>query len=155
MIKNVYLAGGRRTPFGSFCGSLSSLTAAELGAAALCGALARAEVDGTQVDEVVFGNVLQAGLGQNVARQVTLGAGLSTAVPALTVNKVCGSALQAVILAARGIQCDDAQLVAAGGTESMSNAPYLLPKARSGYRMNHGQLIDSMITDIERAMSED
>lgn len=147
MLKHVYLAGGMRTPFGSFGGSLSSKSAAELGATAIKAALEQAGVDGAHVDEVIMGNVVGAGLGQNIARQCTLGAGLDTRVGATTVNKVCGSAMRAVILAAQAIQCDDAELIVAGGTESMSNAPYLLPKARTGYRMGNGELVDAMIHD--------
>jgi acetyl-CoA C-acetyltransferase len=147
MLKDVYVAGGVRTPFGAFNGSLSALTAAELGSIAVRRALDRAGVGGDEVDEVLFGNVIGAGVGQNVARQVTLGAGLKVHVGATTINKVCGSALRAVVLAAQGIQCGDAGLVVAGGTESMSNAPYLLRKARTGYRMGHGELIDAMIHD--------
>lgn len=147
MLKNVYVAGGVRTPFGAFNGSLSSLTAAELGSAAARETIRRAGVDGDQIDEVLFGNVIGAGLGQNIARQVTIGAGLKVHVAATTINKVCGSALRAAVLAAQGIQCGDAGLVVVGGTESMSNAPYLLRKARTGYRMGHGELVDSMIYD--------
>ncbi len=147
MLKNVYVAGGARTPFGSFGGSLSGLTAAELGSAAIRNALQRAGVDVKEVDEVIFGNVVGAGLGQNIARQVTLGSGLGLGVGATTVNKVCGSGIRAVILAAQAIQCDDAHLVVAGGCESMSNAPYLLSQARTGYRLGNGELIDAMIHD--------
>lgn len=147
MLKNVYVAGGMRTPFGSFSGSLSSLSAAELGSAAIRSTLKSAGVDPESVDEVIFGNVLGAGLGQNVARQATLGARLSTNVGATTVNKVCGSGIRTAILAAQAIQCDDARLIVAGGCESMSNAPYLLKRARTGYRMGHGELIDSLIHD--------
>lgn len=147
MITNVYLAGGMRTPFGSFNGSLSSISAGELGAHAIRASLERAGVDGKEVDEVLMGNVIGAGLGQNVARQATLKAGLDVSVGATTVNKVCGSSLRTVILAAQAIQCGDADLIVAGGCESMSNAPYLLPKARTGYRMGNGELIDAMIND--------
>lgn len=147
MLKNVYLTGGVRTPFGSFNGALAALSAPQLGGIAIKACLERAGVDRREVDEVIFGNVLQAGLGQNVARQATLAAGLGVEVGATTVNKVCGSALRAVILGAQAIQCGDAGLVVAGGTESMSNAPYLLRKARSGYRMGHGELVDAMIYD--------
>ncbi|MBI4718980.1 MAG: thiolase family protein [Planctomycetes bacterium] len=147
MLKNVYLTGGVRTPFGSFNGALAALSAPQLGGIAIKACLERAGVDRREVDEVIFGNVLQAGLGQNVARQATLAAGLGVEVGATTVNKVCGSALRAVILGAQAIQCGDAGMVVAGGTESMSNAPYLLRKARSGYRMGHGELIDAMIYD--------
>lgn len=147
MLKNVYIAGGVRTPFGSLNGSLSGLTAVQLGCVVIRQALQRTKVDAGEVDEVFFGNVIGAGLGQNVARQVALGAGLRTGVGATTINKVCGSGMKAVILAAQAIQCNDAHLVVAGGCESMSNAPYLLSKARQGYRLGHGELIDSMIHD--------
>ncbi len=147
MLKNVYVAGGVRTPFGAFNGALAGLTAPELGSVAIRGALQKAGVDPKEVDEVLFGNVLGAGVGQNPARQASLGAGLGVEVGATTINKVCGSSLRAVILAAQAIQCGDAGLVVAGGCESMTNAPYLLRKARSGYRMGHGELIDAMIYD--------
>ncbi len=147
MLKNVYVGGGVRTPFGSFGGGLSSMTAPQLGSAAIRACLERAGVVGDNVDEVLMGNVLSAGCGQNVARQASIGAGLGVAVGATTVNKVCGSSLRTVILAAQSIQCGDAGLIVAGGCESMSNAPYLLPKARTGYRMGNGALVDAMILD--------
>lgn len=147
MLKNVYVAGGVRTPFGAFNGSLATLTAPELGSIAIRAALQKAGVDPKEVDEVLFGNVLGAGLGQNPARQASLGAGLGVEVGATTINKVCGSSLRAVILAAQAIQCGDAGLIVAGGCESMTGAPYLLRKARGGYRMGHGELIDAMIYD--------
>ena len=148
MLKNVYVAGGVRTPFGSLGGALSSMSAAQLGSVVIRDALQRARVDGREVDEVLFGNVIQAGAGQNVARQASLGAGLGADVGATTINKVCGSAMRAVILAAQGIQCGDAHLVVAGGCESMSNAPYLLRKARGGYRLGHcGDSIDACVHD--------
>lgn len=147
MLSNVYLAGGMRTPFGSLGGSLSSLSAPELGSLAIRAALKRAGVEPGQVDEVFFGNVIGAGVGQNVARQAALGADLPLSCGATSINKVCGSSLRAIIHAAQAIQCKDLQLVVAGGCESMSNAPYLLPKARAGYRMGHGELIDAMIHD--------
>lgn len=147
MLKNVYVTGGMRTPFGSMGGSLSNLTADQLGAKAVQASLEQAGVDSKEVDEVIFGNVIGAGLGQNIARQVTLGAGLDVSVGATTINKVCGSSLKAVIMAAQAIQCGDADLIVVGGCESMSNAPYLLRKARTGYRMGHGELIDSMVHD--------
>jgi len=147
MLKNVYIAGGARTPFGGLGGSLSTISAAQLGSHAVEATLISGGVDPNEVDEVLFGNVLGAGLGQNIARQVTLGAGLPTSVGATSVNKVCGSSLRTVVLASQAIQCGDAGLIVAGGTESMSNAPYLLAKARFGYRMGNGELIDSMIHD--------
>ena len=147
MLKNVYVAGGVRTPFGSFTGALSTMSAAELGSVAIRHTLRSAGLDGKDVDEVFFGNVISAGLGQNVARQAMIGAGMPVEVGATTINKVCGSSMQAVILAARAIQCGDADLIVAGGCESMSNAPYLLRRARTGYRLGHGEIIDSMIHD--------
>jgi len=147
MLRKVYLAGSVRTPVGSFLGALADVPAPRLAGIALRAALERARVPAERVDEVIVGNVLSAGLGQNVARQAAIGAGLPKAVGALTINKVCGSGLKAVMLAAQAIQCGDAAVVAAGGTENMSSAPYLLPKGRSGYRMGHGELIDSMIKD--------
>ncbi len=147
MLKSVYVAGGVRTPFGALNGALATLTAPELGSIAIRAALHKAGVDPKEVDEVLFGNVIGAGIGQNPARQASLGAGLGVEVGATTINKVCGSSLRAVILAAQAIQCGDAGLVVAGGCESMTGAPYLLRKARSGYRMGHGELIDAMIYD--------
>jgi acetyl-CoA C-acetyltransferase len=147
MTHDVYLAGGARTPIGAFQGALSEVPAPALGSAAAKAALERAGVAPADVDEVIFGNVISAGLGQNVARQVGLGAGLGAEVGATTVNKVCGSGLKAVMLAAQAIQCGDAAVVLAGGTESMSRAPYLLEKARTGYRMGNGELVDAMIRD--------
>jgi len=147
MLKNVYIAGGVRTPFGAFNGALSPLSAPQLGAITIREALKRASVDPKEVDGVLFGNVIQAGLGQNVARQCALGAGLGVNVGAVTVNKVCGSSMRTVIIAAQEIQCGDAGLTVAGGCESMSNAPYFLRKARTGYRMGHGELLDAMIHD--------
>ncbi len=147
MESDVYLAGGARTPIGGFCGGLAEVPAPALGGSVIKAALQRAGVAPERVDEVVFGNVLGAGLGQNVARQAAIHAGLSPAVGATTVNKVCGSGLKAVMLAAQAIHCGDARIVAAGGTENMSATPYLLTKARSGYRMGNGELVDSMIRD--------
>lgn len=147
VLKNVYLAGGSRTPLGVFNGVFADVSPATLGSAVIKAAMNRANVDPGDVDEVIFGNVLGAGLGQNIARQAALGAELPVSCGATTVNKVCGSSMRAIILAAQAIQCSDAELIVAGGTESMTRAPYLLPKARSGYRMGHGELIDSMIHD--------
>ncbi|WP_428939565.1 thiolase family protein [Fontivita pretiosa] len=143
----VFLAGGSRTPIGAFQGALADVPATTLGSAVIKAALQRAGLQPDHVDEVIFGNVLSAGLGQNPARQAAIGAGLSPAVGATTVNKVCGSGLKAVMLAAQAIRCGDASVVVAGGMESMSRAPYLLERARGGYRMGHGELIDSMIRD--------
>ena len=147
MVKDIYLAGGVRTAIGSFGGAFESVPAPALGSIVAKAALVRAGIPADQVDEVIFGNVISAGLGQSVARQVALGAGLEVNVGATTVNKVCGSGLKAVMLAAQAIQCGDASLIVAGGTENMSRAPYLLEKARGGYRLGHGELIDSMIKD--------
>ena len=147
MLKQVYLAGGARTPIGGFGGALAEVPAPALGAAVVKAAVQRSGVPADRVDEVVFGNVVGAGLGQNVARQVTLGASLPKTVGATTVNKVCGSGLKAVMIAAQAVQCGDASVVVAGGSENMSRTPYLLDKARSGYRMGNGELIDSMIRD--------
>ena len=147
MLTDVYLAGGVRTAIGSFGGGLADVSAPTLGAAVIAEAMARAGVARTAVDEVIFGNVIAAGLGQNVARQVAVGAGLPRAVGGTTVNKGCGSGLKAVMLAAQAIQCGDARCIVAGGTENMSAAPYLLPRARQGYRLGHGELVDAMIRD--------
>jgi acetyl-CoA C-acetyltransferase len=147
MLKDVFLAGGVRTAIGAFMGSLAEVPAPTLGSLAVQVALERARVSKDQVDEVLLGNVLSAGLGQNVARQATLGAGLPPSVGATTISKVCGSGMKAVMLAAQAVQCGDAQVIVAGGTENMSAAPYLLRKARTGYRMGNGELIDSMIWD--------
>jgi acetyl-CoA C-acetyltransferase len=147
MLKEIVLAGGVRTPIGGFCGTLAEVPAPMLGSIAIKAALKRANVQADQVSEVIFGNVLGAGLGQNVARQATIGAGLPPSVGATTVNKVCGSSLKAVMLAAQAIACGDSDVVIAGGAENMSSAPYLLPKARNGYRMGNGEIVDSMIRD--------
>jgi len=143
----VVIVSAARTPIGSFNGTLSSLPATRLGSVALAEGLKRARLQGREVDEVIMGNVLSAGLGQAPARQASLGAGLPRAVGCTTVNKVCGSGLKAVMMAAQAIMSGDAQVVVAGGMESMSNAPYLLMKARGGYRMGHGEVVDSMIKD--------
>src|SRR6185369_2983071 len=143
----VYLAGAVRTPIGAFCGAFDSTPAPVLGSAVVKAAIARSGVPRDQVNEVIFGNVVSAGLGQNVARQAAIGAGLAPEVGALTINKVCGSGLKSVMLAAQAIKCGDASIVVAGGTENMSRAPYLLEKAREGYRMGNGELVDSMIKD--------
>jgi acetyl-CoA C-acetyltransferase len=147
MIEDVFLAGGVRTPVGGFSGAFADIPAPALGSVAIKAALERAGVSPDQVNEVIFGNVISAGLGQNVARQASIGARLGVGVGATTVNKVCGSGLKAVMLAAQAVQCRDASVTVAGGTENMSRAPYLLDKARSGYRMGNAELIDSMIRD--------
>ncbi len=147
MINGVYLAGGVRTAIGTFCGAFESTPAPALGSAVVKAAVARAGIPADQIDEIIFGNVVSAGLGQNVARQAAIGAGLSPDVGATTVNKVCGSGLKAVMLASQAVQCGDASVIVAGGTENMSRAPYLLEKARSGYRMGNGEVVDSMIRD--------
>ncbi len=136
-----------RTPIGAFGGALAEVPAPRLGAVVIREALRRAGVAPEQVDEVIMGNVLQAGLGMNPARQAAMAAGLPETVPATTINKVCGSGLKAVVLAAQAVLTGDAEVVVAGGQENMSAAPYLLPKARFGYRMGHDQLLDSMILD--------
>jgi acetyl-CoA C-acetyltransferase len=146
-MKKAVIVSAARTPIGSFNGVLSSVSATRLGSIAITEALRRIELSGQEVDEVIMGNVLSAGLGQAPARQASLGAGLPQSVGCMTVNKVCGSGLKAVMLANQAIVSGDAEVVVAGGMESMSNAPYLLMKARSGYRMGHGELIDSMIRD--------
>ena len=145
--KPVVILSAARTPIGSFLGSLSSLTAPELGATAIGAALDRAGLDRGAVEAVIFGNVLQAGIGQAPARQAALGAGIPNSVPCVTLHKVCGSGMRAVMDAANGIVAGEYDLAVAGGMESMSNAPYLLPKARTGYRMGNGALVDSMVHD--------
>ena len=147
MTSDVFIVGAARTPIGSFQGSLSSLTAPQLGAVAIAGAVQRTGLSPDALDEVYMGNVLSAALGQAPARQAAIYAGVSEAVPATTVSKVCGSGLQAAILATRAVRLGDADIVVAGGMESMSRAPYALPRAREGYRMGHGQLLDVMIHD--------
>ncbi len=144
---NSVIVSAVRTPIGAFLGSLSELPAPRLGAIAIREAIRRAGIEPSMVDEVIMGNVLTAGVGQAPARQAAIFAGLPEHVPCMTINKVCGSGLKAVMLADQIIRCGDAEIVVAGGQESMSNAPYLLPKARSGLRMGHAQLIDSMIHD--------
>ena len=141
------IVGAARTPIGSFNGALAALPAAQLGARAIEEALRRARVQADEVDEVVMGNVLSAGLGQNPARQAAMAAGMPDQVPSTTINKVCGSGLKAVALAAQAIKLDEAETVVAGGMENMSASPYLLPRARSGYRLGHGKVVDSMIQD--------
>jgi acetyl-CoA C-acetyltransferase len=146
-LNEAVIISAARTPVGKFLGSLKGFTATQLGAIAVRESVKRAGVPPEQVDEVIMGCVIQAGLGQNPARQAALNGGLPSTVAAVTVNKVCGSGLKAVMMAAQGVQLGDAEIVVAGGMESMSNAPYLLSKAREGYRLGNGELIDSMIND--------
>ena len=143
----VVIVSAKRTPIGAFLGVLAPLTAVQLGAAAARGALESAGISGADLEEVILGCVLPAGLGQAPARQAAGGAGVPVSVPATTVNKMCGSALKAVMLGAEQIRAGSASVVLAGGLESMSNAPYLLPKGRSGYRMGHGEVLDHMFYD--------
>jgi len=143
----VYIVSAARTPIGNFLGSLSSVAAPRLGAVAIQGALGRAKLAPELIGEVFMGNVLSAGVGQAPARQAMIYAGLPNTVPATTVGKVCGSGLQAVVFGAKTVALGDAELVVAGGMESMSNVPYYLEKARSGYRMGDGKLVDGMIFD--------
>lgn len=146
-MRDVVIVSAVRTPIGSFQGVLASMTAPKLGSIVIAEALKRAGVDGADVSEVIFGEVLTGGVGQAPARQAALGAGLPNTVPCTTVNKVCGSGLKAVMLARQAIACGDADVVVAGGMESMSNAPYLLPTARGGFRMGNATAVDSMIHD--------
>jgi acetyl-CoA C-acetyltransferase len=143
----VVIAAANRTPIGAFQGVLAPVTAPQLGAAAIRGALAAANVDGGDVQEVIMGCVLAAGLGQAPARQATLGAGIPAGVPTTTINKMCGSGMKAVMMAADQVRAGDVALAVAGGLESMTNAPYLLPKARAGMRMGHGEVLDHMFYD--------
>jgi len=147
VLDDVVIISACRTPVGKFQGSLADLSATQLGAIVVREATKRAKLDPQQIDECIMGNVISAGLGQNPARQAALFGGLSPEVSAMTVNKVCGSGLKAVALAAQAIQTGNSSVVVAGGMESMSNAPYLLPQARKGYRLGNAQLIDSMVHD--------
>src|SRR5205823_2077481 len=144
---DVVIISGCRTPVGKFQGSLSDLSATQLGAIVVREAVKRANLDPKQVDECIMGNVVSAGLGQNPARQAAIFGGLPPEVGAMTVNKVCGSGLKAVGLAAQAVKTGDSSIVVAGGMESMTNAPYLLPQARKGYRLGNAQIIDSMVHD--------
>ena len=146
-MKNPVIVSAVRTPIGRFQGTLAPIAATKLGSIAITAAVERAGVKPEQVDEVIMGNVVSAGLGQNPARQAALGAGLPDTIPAMTLNKVCGSGLKSVVLAAQAIKCGDADVVVAGGMESMSNAPYLIKTARDGFRMGHQKVLDSMIHD--------
>jgi acetyl-CoA C-acetyltransferase len=146
-LEEVVIVSAVRTPIGKFQGSLTDFTAPQLGAMVVKEAVDRAQLDPRQIDECIMGNVISAGLGQNPARQAALNGGLPPEVAALTINKVCGSGLKAIGLAAQGIQTGNAEVVVAGGMESMTNAPYLLPQARKGYRLGNSQIVDSMVND--------
>ena len=145
--RQVVIAGGKRTPVGAFQGSLATVPATRLGATAIQAALEVSGVSGDSVDEVIMGNVLSAGQGQAPARQAALYAGLPKSVECLTVNKMCGSGLKAVMLASQAIQCGDAEVIVAGGMESMSLSPFLIPRAKTGLQLGHTELVDSIITD--------
>ena len=146
-MNDVVIVSGARTPIAAFQGAFADLTAPALGAAAIRETLRRAGVEGGDLDEVLMGNVLQGGVGQAPARQASLAAGVPDSVPCTTINKVCGSGMKAAMIAAQAIRCGDAKIVLAGGMESMTNAPYALPKARSGYRMGNATMLDLMIHD--------
>lgn len=146
-LDEVVIVSAVRTPVGRFQGSLSDFTAPQLGAIVVREAVKRTGIDPASVTECIMGNVVSAGLGQNPARQAALGAGLSAGVGAMTINKVCGSGLKAVALGQQGIQTGNSEIVVAGGMESMTNAPYLLPQARKGYRLGDAKIIDSMVHD--------
>ncbi|MFM5250201.1 thiolase family protein [Aeromonas hydrophila] len=144
---DIVIVAAKRTPMGAFQGALANLTAPELGACAIAAAMAEAGLRGEQIDEAYLGNVLSAGVGQAPARQAVLKAGLPDSIPCTTVNKVCGSGMKAVMLAADGLRLGDTNVVIAGGMENMSRAPYLLDKARSGFRMGHQSVLDHMFLD--------
>lgn len=146
-MRNVVIVAATRTPIGAFMGALSSLSAVQLGTTVVQALLAKSGVSPDLVDEVILGQVLSAGCGQNPARQVAINAGIPCEKPAMTINQVCGSGLKAVLLAAQAIRCGDADIVLAGGQESMSQSPYLLPGARKGQRLGDGKLIDSVVHD--------
>lgn len=146
-MNEVLIAGAVRTPIGKFLGGLSSISAPRLGAMVVEEALKRARIPGNAVDEVIMGNVISAGLGQNPARQAAIYGGVTETAGALTVNKVCGSGLKAVVLGAQAIKLGDAEVVVVGGMESMSNGPYILRQARTGYRLNDGVIVDTMVFD--------
>ena len=146
-MREAVIVSAVRTPIGGLMGALSGFSATQLGTRVVAAAVSRAGVDPALIDEVIMGQVLQAGCGQNPARQTALGAGLPVSTGALTINKVCGSSLKAVVLATQAIQLGDADYVVAGGQESMSNGPFILPQARAGYRMGHGKLLDVTIHD--------
>src|ERR1700687_178077 len=143
----VVIVAAKRTPIGAFQGVLTPLTATQLGAAAIRGALEAAGIGATEIQEVIMGCVLPAGLGQAPARQAAIAAGIPVGTPATTVNKMCGSGMKAIMQGADQIRAGDVEVVVAGGLESMTNSPYLLPKARGGYRLGHGEVIDHMFYD--------
>jgi acetyl-CoA C-acetyltransferase len=145
--EEIFIVAARRTPIGAFLGALSGATAPQLGAVAVRAAVSDSRVSGEQIDEVILGCVLPAGLGQAPARQASIAAGLPQSVPATTINKVCGSGMRSAMLGCDSIRAASARIVVAGGFESMTNAPYLLPKARQGYRMGHGEILDHMFYD--------
>jgi len=146
-MQEIVIASAVRTPIGSFSGALGQMQASDLGALVIKEAIQRAGIDPEQVDEVILGNVLQGGQGQNPARQAAIKAGLKNEVPSWTLNKLCGSGLKSVIAAVQAILAGDAEIIVSGGMESMSTAPYVLPKARQGFRMGNGEIIDSMVYD--------
>ncbi len=146
-MKKVVITSAKRTPIGSFGGALASLSAAQLGSLAIKGVLDDSKISPDLVDEVIMGNVLTGGQGQAPARQAAIFAGLPEKTECMTINKMCGSGLKAVMLAAQAIQTGDAEIIIAGGQESMSNAPYVLEKARNGYRLGNGEIVDSMVKD--------
>jgi acetyl-CoA C-acetyltransferase len=147
MSQSIVILAARRTPIGAFQGVFTATSGAQLGATAIRAAVTDSGLSGEQIDEVIMGCVLQAGQGQAPARQATLAAGLPTSVPTTTLNKVCGSAMKAMMVACDQLRAGSAQAIVAGGFESMTNAPYLLPKARGGYRMGHGEILDHMFFD--------
>jgi len=147
MAQDAFIISACRTPIGTYQGTLAGFAAPKLGAIAIKEAVSRAGVDPATIDEVIMGQVVQAGVGQAPARQAAIGAGLPPEIPSMTINKVCGSGLKAVMLSAQAIRAGDGDIFVAGGMESMSNTPYALDRARTGYRLGNGQLIDIMIHD--------
>jgi len=145
--KNIVLAGASYTPMGAFNGYYTDFSAVQLGGVAIKAAVERARLNAKDVDEVYLGNCLPAGAGQNIARQALIAAGLPVSCSAVTLNKMCGSGIRALVFAAQAVQAGDAETIIAGGTENMTQSPYLLPKGRGGYRLGHGQVLDSMIRD--------
>ena len=144
---DAFIIAAARTPIGAFRGAFKTLSATDLGGAVVADVLGRSGVDAGAIDEVIMGNVIGAGIGQAPARQAALKGGLPTSVPALTVNKVCGSGLKSVMLASQAIRLGDAKAIIAGGMESMTNAPHLVPGAREGFRLGDGSIVDSMVSD--------